>query len=85
MVQAGSLNRQREYNLLKLNSIKATVTISTLTIFLLGIWSLTFCESYTLKKDMEHTLGEQQFSVEVIAKPFVIPECLYREYGFSSR
>jgi hypothetical protein len=21
---------------------------------------------------------------EAIAKPFVIPECLYREYGFSS-
>ncbi|MCK9363914.1 MAG: hypothetical protein M0P74_10015 [Syntrophales bacterium] len=24
------------------------------------------------------------FTMEAIAKPFVIPECLYREYGFSS-
>jgi PAS domain S-box-containing protein len=49
-------------------SLKTRVTVSTLTFFLIGIWSLAFYASYTLKNDMERTLGEQQFStVSIIA------------------
>jgi len=38
------------------------VTIFTLTIFIVGFWSLAFYSSYSLQHDMEHALGEQQFS-----------------------
>ena len=49
-------------------SLKTRVTVSTLAIFLTGIWSLAFFSSYTLQNDMERTLGEQQFStVSVVA------------------
>jgi PAS domain S-box-containing protein len=49
-------------------SLKEKVTIFTLTIFLISIWSLAFYASSTLHNDMEKTLGEQQFStVSIIA------------------
>ena len=49
-------------------SLKTRVTVFTLAIFLVGIWSLTFYASNTLRKDMERALGEQQFSkVSIIA------------------
>jgi PAS domain S-box-containing protein len=43
-------------------SLKTRMTLFMLTIFLIGIWSLTFYSSYTLKDDLEQALGEQQFS-----------------------
>ena len=50
------------------HSIKTRVTLVTLTIFLIGIWSLAFYSSFTLRNDMERALGEQQFStVSIIA------------------
>jgi PAS domain S-box-containing protein len=50
-------------------SIKAKVTIFTLTIFVIGIWSLTFYASRMLRADMEKLLGEQQLStVSMVAQ-----------------
>jgi hypothetical protein len=33
---------------------------------------------------LKPTVAGKFITIEAIAKPFVIPECLYREYGFSS-
>jgi len=43
-------------------SLKTRVIIFTLSIFLIGIWSLAFYGGQMLHEDMEHLLGEQQFS-----------------------
>ena len=50
-------------------SLKTRVTLFTLAIFILGLWSLTFYGSHMLRADMERVLGEQQYSaVSFIAK-----------------
>ncbi len=50
-------------------SLKTRVTLFTLAIFVLSIWALTFFASRMLQGDMQHLLGEQQFStVSVIAQ-----------------
>jgi PAS domain S-box-containing protein len=49
-------------NIFKPVSIKAKVTLFTLTIFVIGIWSLTYYASRMLRTDMEKLLGEQQLS-----------------------
>jgi PAS domain S-box-containing protein len=38
------------------------MTMFMLAIFLIGIWSVAFYTSHMLRKDMQHLLGEQQFS-----------------------
>jgi PAS domain S-box-containing protein len=43
-------------------SLKTRVTLFTLVIFVLSIWSLTFYISHLLKDDMQRVLGEQQFA-----------------------
>ncbi|MEI7612646.1 MAG: ATP-binding protein [Betaproteobacteria bacterium] len=43
-------------------SLKTRVTLFTLVIFVLGIWSLAIYTSRTLHDDMQRLLGEQQFS-----------------------
>ncbi|MFZ2855595.1 MAG: ATP-binding protein [Rhodocyclaceae bacterium] len=43
-------------------SLKARITLFTLGIFLLSIWSLAFYSSRMLRDDMERVLGEAQFS-----------------------
>ncbi|MBK9019180.1 MAG: EAL domain-containing protein [Sulfuritalea sp.] len=43
-------------------SLQVRVTLVTLAIFLLGIWSLAYYASRTLREDMQKLLGEQQFS-----------------------
>ncbi len=43
-------------------SLKTRVTIFTLTIFLIGTWSLAFYASRMLREDMQRMLGDQQFS-----------------------
>jgi len=48
---------------LTLNSLKTRVTLLTLGLFLLGIWSLTFFTSHMLREDLQQLLGEQQFSI----------------------
>ena len=45
------------------HSLKTRITLATLTIFFMGLWSLAYFASQTLLKDMERQLGEQQFSV----------------------
>ena len=46
----------------KRHSLKTRITLTTLLIFVLGIWSLTFYASRMLRGDMEKLLGEQQLS-----------------------
>jgi len=43
-------------------SIRTRVTLFTLAIFLVAIWSLEFYASRLLQDDMQHLLGEQQLS-----------------------
>ena len=43
-------------------SLKARLTLSIVSIFLLAIWSLTFYISHLLREDMTRLLGEQQLS-----------------------
>jgi PAS domain S-box-containing protein len=43
-------------------SLKTRVTLFTLAIFALGIWSLAFYATRSLRADTERLLGEQQFS-----------------------
>jgi len=43
-------------------SLKTRLTLTTLTIVLLSLWSLSYYTSQMLHKDMERLLGEQQFS-----------------------
>ncbi|MCX5881094.1 MAG: ATP-binding protein [Deltaproteobacteria bacterium] len=55
-------------NIFRCRSLKARVTIFTLAIFLIGFWSLTFFASHMLREDMQHLLGDQQFStVSILA------------------
>lgn len=49
-------------NIFQCCSLKTRVTLFTLVIFVLGIWSLAFYASLMLHEDMERLLGEQQFS-----------------------
>jgi len=44
-------------------SLKARVTLVTLTIFVVGIWLLTLHTSHVLRDDMTNVLGEQQRSI----------------------
>ncbi len=43
-------------------SLKTKVSLATLAIFLLSIWSLSLYASRMLREDMERQLGEQQFT-----------------------
>ena len=50
------------------HSLKSRVTLFTLVIFLISLWSLLFYASHTLREDLEQMLGQQQFaSVSLIA------------------
>ncbi len=50
------------------HSLKTRVTVTTLAVFLIGIWSLAFYASRILRADMQRLLGEQQLStVSLIA------------------
>ncbi|MCX7140782.1 MAG: ATP-binding protein [Proteobacteria bacterium] len=44
------------------HSLKTRITLSTLAIFLISIWSLAFYASRMLRQDMQRALGQQQFS-----------------------
>jgi PAS domain S-box-containing protein len=48
--------------LFHLHSLKTRVTLFTLTIFVLSIWSLAFYASRMLREEMQRLTGEQQFS-----------------------
>lgn len=47
-------------------SLRTRVTLSTLAIFLIGIWSLTSYTSLMQREDMRRLLGEQMFSTVTI-------------------
>ena len=49
-------------NVLSRHSLKTRITLTTLALFVAGLWSLTFFASQMLRKDMTRLLGEQQFS-----------------------
>ncbi|MDO8456902.1 MAG: EAL domain-containing protein [Burkholderiaceae bacterium] len=46
----------------RLRSLKTRVTLFTLAIFIVGIWSLSWYASGVLREDMRRVLGEQQFA-----------------------
>lgn len=48
------------------HSLKTRITLTTLLIFVIGIWSLTFYASRMLRGDMQKQLGDQQFSTASI-------------------
>ena len=45
------------------HSLKTRITLLTLTIFVLSLWSLAFVASQMLRTDMQRQLSEQQFSM----------------------
>ena len=44
------------------DSLKTRITLLTLAIFLLAVWSLSFYASRMLRDDVKRMVGEQQFS-----------------------
>jgi PAS domain S-box-containing protein len=50
------------FNIFHLRSLKTKLTLFTLVIFLIGIWSLAAYSSRMLQEDMQHMLSNQQFS-----------------------
>ncbi len=56
------------FNFFDLRSLKTRMTLFTLAIFLIGIWSLAFYTRRDLREDMQHMLSDQQFStVSILA------------------
>jgi hypothetical protein len=54
--------------LLARHSLKTRITLITLAIFVIGIWSLAFYASRVLHGEMQNLLGDQQFStVSILA------------------
>ncbi len=53
-------------NIFRLKSLKSRVTLFTLAIFMMSIWSLAFYASRTLRQDLERLLGAQQFSTATL-------------------
>ena len=53
-------------NIFQLKSLKTRVTLFTLVIFMVSIWSLAFYASRTLREDLERLLGAQQFSTATL-------------------
>jgi two-component system sensor histidine kinase/response regulator len=51
------------WTLLRKHSLKTRITLFTLLIFVLSIWSLAFHSSLMLRQDMLRLLGEQQLSI----------------------
>jgi PAS domain S-box-containing protein len=51
------------WNMVQRLSLKTRLTLFTLAVFLIGLWSLAIYASRTLREDMERQLGEQQFSI----------------------
>ena len=49
-------------NIFQWRSLKTKVTLFTLAIFVISIWSLAFYVSRMLREDMQRLLGEEQFS-----------------------
>lgn len=61
-VDSGRLVKRRLVAIVAWRSLKTRVTLFTLAIFVISLWSLAFYASSMLREDMERQLGEQQFS-----------------------
>lgn len=48
------------------NSLKTRITLLTLVIFLLSLWSFGYAVSYSLRDDMQRVLGDQQHSMAAL-------------------
>ena len=60
------------------HSLKTRITLATLAIFLVSLWSLSYYASRMLRKDLEHLLGEQQFSTITMVANAIDDELRYR-------
>ena len=60
------------------HSLKARVTLSTLTILVVSIWALSLVLAHTLRADMERRLGEQQYSTVAVVSAAVNAELTQR-------
>ena len=69
------------FNFVKWRSLKARVTLCTLVIFLISVWSLAFYAGRMLRQDMQRMLGEQQFSTVSLAAAQVNTELTDRLSG----
>ncbi|WP_428827645.1 ATP-binding protein [Azonexus sp. IMCC34842] len=56
------MSHNMSFSRFSLNSLKTRITLLTLIIFLLSIWSLALHSGVLLRKDMQSLLGDQQFS-----------------------
>ena len=65
-------------------SLKIRVTIFTLAIFLISIWSLSLFASWTLREDLERLSGEQQFSTVSIMAAVINEELASRVNGLEN-
>lgn len=54
-------------NIFQRTSLKTRLTLFTLAVFLIGIWSLSFYASRMLREDMQRQFGEQQFATVSLA------------------
>jgi hypothetical protein len=66
-------------NLIIWKSLKTRITLITLVVFLVSIWSLLFYFSRVLQKDLQQELGEQQFSTVSIMTSEINHEIALRQ------
>ena len=59
-------------------SLKTRITLGSLAVFLVSIWVLTYYTSQTLREDMRHLLGEQQFAAVSFIAAHTDAEFRYR-------
>jgi len=69
------------FDVFKRHSIKTSLTLTTLVIFMVSIWALALYASRTLKADMERQLGEQQFAIVSVLAAQVDQELADRMVG----
>ncbi|MGB0128837.1 MAG: PAS domain S-box protein, partial [Rhodocyclaceae bacterium] len=60
------------------HSLKTKLTLATLGVFLVAIWSLSFFASNMLRQDVRHLLGEQQMSTVTVFAAHVNNELVLR-------
>jgi sensor histidine kinase regulating citrate/malate metabolism len=56
------MNVRMSLNVFQRASLKTKLTLFTLFVFLIGVWSLAWYASSLLRSEMEQQLGEQQFA-----------------------
>ncbi|MHB8950300.1 MAG: PAS domain S-box protein [Rhodoferax sp.] len=61
-----------------LNSLKTRITLITLGVFLIGIWSLTFFVSNMLHKDLKALLSEQQLATATLLADEIDQDIAFR-------